>query len=189
MPNRLASTSPFFTELDNNKDWIAEVKKNGWRCLIYRGVGNEIHLMTRHKTLVKEPMVELKQFMLHNLPENTILDGELIHYRTKNDKQRYYLFDVIMSDGQLVNNLSLFERRPLLEKLIGRELPNCLELSRWVRLGKKNLYEQSITNDLNEGVVLKKLNSVYPLSDKKCLDNPFWIKVKKDERKENKCDI
>lgn len=70
-----------------------------------------------------------------------------------------------------------------------KDLPNFIELSQWVRIGKRNLYNKSIEGDLNEGIVMKKLDSVYPLSDRKCLDNPFWIKVKKIEKHVKKEDI
>lgn len=179
MPQRLSVTSPYFDELDNDKGWIAEVKKNGWRCLVYKD--SEVRLYTRDKTLVKEPLNEIKEYFNMILPENTIIDGELIHYRTKEDKRRFYVFDIIMLAGKLVNNLKLFERRKFLEEVI-KNLPNFIELSEWVRIGKRNLYNKSIEGDLNEGIVLKKLDSVYPLSDRKCLNNPFWIKVKKIEK-------
>ena len=179
MPNYLSPSSSFFTELDNNTTWIGEKKINGWRCCIFRE--NRVYLMTRHNTFVKEPMEELKAYILQTVPKDTILDGELIHYRTKTDKKRYYLFDILMLKGKLLNKLPLSERRKILEDTI-KEPPDFMELSQWVRIGKKNLYYQSINNDLNEGIVLKKLDSVYPLSDRKCAENPFWIKVKKVEK-------
>lgn len=179
MPNYLSPSSPFFKELDNNPKYVAEIKKNGWRCLVFRE--NRAYLMTRHNTFVKEPMEELKDWILRTVPKDTILDGELIHYRTKADKKRYYLFDIIMLKGKLLNKLPLSERRKILEDNI-KDLPDFIELSQWVRIGKKNLYYQSINTDLNEGILLKKLDSVYPLSDRKCIENPFWIKVKKTEK-------
>ena len=183
LPQRLEPSSPYFDELDNNKDWIAEVKKNGWRCMVYRN-DNDVNLWTRHQTLVKEPLIELKLFMKSILPPDTILDGELIHYRTKDDKGRLYLFDIIMLAGKLLVNLPLTERRVILEKVVGK-VPSFIELSQWTQIGKKNLYHKSIEGDLNEGIVLKKLSSQYPVSDRKCLENPYWIKVKKVEKHVN----
>ena len=178
MPKYLSPSHPFFAELDNSPKYVAEVKKNGWRGLIFRE--NRVYLMTRHNTFIKEPMEELKDYILQTVPKDTILDGELIHYRTKADKKRYYLFDIIMLKGKLLNKLPLSERRKILEGII-TDPPDFMELSQWVRIGKKNLYYQSINNDLNEGIVLKKLDSIYPISDRKSIDNPFWIKVKKVE--------
>ncbi|MBI3398678.1 MAG: hypothetical protein HY026_05540 [Deltaproteobacteria bacterium] len=66
------------------------------------------------------------------------------------------------------------------EKTVNK-MPSFVELSQWTQIGKKNLYCKSIEGDLNEGIVLKKLSSQYPVSDRKCLENPFWIKVKKVE--------
>lgn len=105
MPQRLSVTSPYFDGLDNDKGWIAEKKLNGWRCLVYKD--SEVRLYTRHKTLVKEPLNEIKEYFNRVLPENTLIDGELIHYRTKEDKRRFYVFNIIMMAGKLVNNLKL----------------------------------------------------------------------------------
>jgi len=34
---------------------------------------------------------------------------------------------------------------------------------------------------INEGIVLKKIDSTFPVSDMASLQNPFWLKVKKVE--------
>lgn len=176
MPNRLDHTSQFFNEIDRDAGWIAEVKKNGWRALPVKSEG-EITIWTRHKTLITEPVLNIRSALKRIVPEGTILDGEFINNRTRNIKGRLYLFDIIMLEGKLLTNLPLKERRRILESLITET--GDIELARQVRVGKRKLFFQSIEGDLNEGIVLKKLDSKYPVSDSRCLKNPFWMKVKK----------
>jgi ATP-dependent DNA ligase len=44
------------------------------------------------------------------------------------------------------------------------------------------LYHDSITGEENEGIVLKKVNSTYNASESRCLQNPYWLKVKRIEK-------
>lgn len=84
-----------------------------------------------------------------------------------------------MFKGKLLINLPLSERRKYLEDAIS-ETPD-IEIARQVRVGKKQLYYQAIREMVNEGIVLKKLNSQYLISESRCLQNPFWLKVKRTE--------
>ncbi len=176
-PNPLAVDSPFLDELDRDVHWIGEIKKNGWRCLVYRE--RELTLWTRHKTMITEPLATLRDSLMA-VPENTILDGELIHFRTQDIKGALYLFDVLVHKGRQLTDLPLADRRKVLEdvavKLTG------IELAAQVRIGKKALYHKAIKDPVNEGIVLKKLDSKYLVSEKRCQQNPFWLKVKRPEK-------
>ncbi len=176
-PNPLAADSPFLNELDKDVHWIGEIKKNGWRCLIYRE--KELTLWTRHKTIIMEPLALLRDSLMA-VPEQTILDGELIHFRTIDVKGVLYLFDVLVHRGRQITELPLADRRKLLED-VAAGLAG-VELAQQVRVGKKALYHRAIEESVNEGIVLKKLDSKYLVSEKRCLQNPFWLKVKRPEK-------
>ena len=47
---------------------------------------------------------------------------------------------------------------------------------------KVKLYYDSIQGEENEGIVLKHAASTYPASARRCLDYPFWLKVKRPEK-------
>lgn len=178
-PNTLSPTSRLFDELDRDPRWIAEVKKNGWRCLAAKEEG-KLTLWTRHRTTVREPLDDLRE-ALRGLPDGTVLDGELIHHRTRGTKGVLYLFDMLAFKGNLLVGFPLSGRRGSLEIVFKDYLAGCpgVVLAEQVRLGKKRLYLDSIEGDENEGIVLKRLDSKYPVSETRCLQNPFWLKVKK----------
>jgi ATP-dependent DNA ligase len=178
-PNRLAPESGYFNSLDNDPRWIAEVKKNGWRCLAYREKESLV-LYTRHHTLITDPLQEVRNYLFVTLAPGTILDGELINNRTKDVKSLYYVFDVIASSGDLLVNCSLSHRRSVLEKLV-RPYPGVVELAAQTITGKKRLYESSIQTSVNEGIVIKRLDSKYLASETRCLQNPYWLKVKRPD--------
>jgi len=178
-PNRLAPDSPYFASLENDPGWLAEVKKNGWRCLSYREASGLV-LYTRHHTLINDPLPDLRNFLTLTLPPGTIIDGELVNNRTKGTKGLYYVFDVIQAQGGLLVNDSLISRRATLEKLLP-PCPGVVELAEQTITGKKRLYEMSIEGEVNEGIVLKKASSKYLASETRCLQHPHWLKVKRAE--------
>jgi ATP-dependent DNA ligase len=181
MPNRVAPDSVHFKELDRDPKWIGEVKKNGWRCLTYRNA--TLELWTRRKTLIKDPLPCLRQELMDMLPEGTIIDGELLEKRTKEIKGRYYIFDVLMFRNVPIYSYKWSERRLILEELYFKATSmGSLELSLPVNIGKEKLYLDNISSDDVEGIVLKKMNSPYPISLTSCTDNPFWIKIKRPEK-------
>jgi ATP-dependent DNA ligase len=159
---------------DKKTDWIAERKKNGWRCLaIMREDG--LKLWTRRNTLIPD-LLPLTREMLHNLPVGTMLDGELMEKRTKDIKDQYYCFDILYLEGQPLMSLAWKDRRKYLESLIDIGL----DISSPISLGKSLLYDQAI-GDGDEGIVMKNINSKYMVDLKSCPHNPYWIKAKKPE--------
>lgn len=84
-----------------------------------------------------------------------------------------------MSGDQLLTGKPWSERRRELEKVVK---PNAsITLSHPVNVGKRRLYDLCISEPGCEGIVLKQVKSLYVAGFNKCLTNPFWLKVKKDE--------
>lgn len=179
LPNRVAPNNPFFLRLDNDPEWVAGVKKNGWHVLVDSRKANM--LWTRNKTEIPDKLTELRREIALLIPENTIVDGELIHKRTINIKGRLYLFDIIVYRGKELHNLPLRERRKYLDDIMCNNVCPEIEKEIQVQIGKRLLYEQSIQAEDEEGIVIKKLSSKYLIGISDCITNPFWIKVKKDE--------
>jgi ATP-dependent DNA ligase len=179
-PNTLTPDSKLFDELDRDIGWIAEVKKNGWRALPITDGEGKLTLWTRHKTLIKDAVPELREALSGMMPVGTILDGEFINNRTKGVKGKLYLFDILMLEGKPLLDLTLRERRQVLEGVV-KETQDIV-LAQQVRVGKKQLYYQSIEGDENEGIVIKRLDSKYLASEKSCPQHPYWLKVKRFEK-------
>ena len=178
-PNTLTPASPLFDELDRDIGWIAEVKKNGWRAMPTKDEDGKLTIWTRHKTLIKDAVPELREALAGMMPTGTILDGEFLNNRTKGVKGKLYLFDILMLEGKPLLDLPLRERRQILEGVI-KETPDII-LAQQVRIGKKQLYYQSIEGEENEGIVIKRLDSKYLASEKSCPQHPYWLKVKQVE--------
>ncbi|MGA2108320.1 MAG: hypothetical protein ABSH25_11840 [Syntrophorhabdales bacterium] len=177
-PNRLSATSNLFNRLDNDTGWIAEVKKNGWRCLAYKE-GGALTLWTRHHTTINDLLPELRGLLTKVLPDRCVLDGELLQNRTKGVKGVYYVFDLLMLEGAPTTGLPLWNRRQLLEATVTPT--GAIELAVQYRIGKVKLYHDSIEGEANEGIVLKHIDSTYNASESRCLQNPYWLKVKRVE--------
>jgi len=101
---------------------------------------------------------------LQHLPNGTLLDGELVAYRTSGIEPGLYLFDIIKSEGKLVTNLPLYQRRELLESIAPAS--TSIILAEQIKEGKREYYHRVISDlTLIEGIVLKNLNSTYPISE------------------------
>ena len=181
-PNSLTPASPLFDELDRDIGWIAEVKKNGWRAMPTKDEDGKLTIWTRHKTLIKERSPGTKRGAgRHDAGRALSFDGEFINNRTKGVKGKLYLFDIIMLEGRLLVDLPLRERRKILEGVVRSKVP-ILNSPNRSRVGKKQLYHQSIEGEENEGIVIKRLDSKYLASEKSCPQHPYWLKVKRVEK-------
>jgi len=75
---------------------------------------------------------------------------------------------------------SLKQRRKILEGIYDTIAQEKIKLSKWHHIGFEKLYADSIQGEINEGIVIKRIDSKYPISYDKCMQNPQWLKVKKD---------
>jgi len=181
-PNTLPLTSELFDQLNNDPSWVAEVKRNGIRSEIYSEKDSKV-LCTRNKTIVEDKLPEIRR-QIELLPSGIILDGELISKRPKNWEKHFYLFDIIAYEGKYLVNLPLIQRREILEKVYEKYLQweKKIEISKWVYTNKRELYYSSIGDELQEGIVIKRLNSKYLIGSNSCPQNPYWLKVKKVDK-------
>jgi ATP-dependent DNA ligase len=160
---------------DKKTDWIAERKKNGWRCLAIR-TETGLELWTRRHTIIHDPL-PMTRSALGELPPLTVIDGELIDKRSKDIKDHYYAFDILFAAGKQLTGMSWTLRRKILEEVM-KYIP--VEISEPIIPGKYLLYETAIA-DGDEGIVMKCINSKYLVDYGSCPKNPYWMKCKKAE--------
>jgi ATP-dependent DNA ligase len=98
-PSRLERASSLFLSLNNDPLWVGEAKRNGWRCLAMQDYVGALTLWTRHKTVIPDKLPELRALLAAQLPEGTLVDGELLERRTKQVKGEYYVFDILLLKG------------------------------------------------------------------------------------------
>lgn len=175
----------------NNDDWVSELKLDGIR-LLYSTM-NGLNLYTRHENEVTERFPEL---ITDEIPEGTILDGEIIltdskgkpdfeklmrRFQIKNPSRiktltqispiTYCVFDLIYFKGRRITHLPLVERKEMLNNIIPNDLPQIVKTLSIPGMGKE-LFRSVRQQDL-EGVVLKKKDSKYEIGKR----SKSWLKV------------
>lgn len=168
-PVRVWRETPTFDRLMErftNGEFSCEPKIDGWRVLIYANDG-KVQAMSRHKKAIILSS-EVTQKLL-TLPQDTILDGELLGPR--GGENQFVAFDVVKCEGVFTMNQPYVERREILE---GLSVDFVLTLT-----GKlSDLYDLSL-KDGNEGLVLKKVNSPWKAMSGEGQEFDAWIKIKR----------
>ena len=120
-------------QLPEGKDWVYEVKFDGYRCLAGRD-STGVTLWSRRANRFTDQFPTVAKACEH-LPPDTLLDGELIaldkngrvsfnmlqHHRSQAQAILFYAFDVIIHRGRRLIHVPLETRRELLSD-IGADL-------------------------------------------------------------------
>lgn len=200
MTKDISKPYPFFlahplenpvSDLGQIEDWIAEWKWDGIRGqLIQRG--NQSFIWSRGEELVNEKFPEILN-LVGNLPDGTVLDGEIIAFKdgmplsfsllqtrigrkTISKKQlqeapvSFIAYDLLEWEGQDIRDWPLHRRRAHLETLHQShphprfELSQRVDAPSWEKLAH---IRQSSRTNLAEGLMLKKAESPYETGRKR----------------------
>jgi bifunctional non-homologous end joining protein LigD len=120
------------TEALVGKDWIYEIKWDGYRAIAFK-TGGRVHLRSRNDNdfALRYPGATKA---LSGLPDDTVIDGEIValnesgrpsfnilqNYGTAQDAFFYYVFDVLVLKEKDLRGETLAARRAILTKLIGK---------------------------------------------------------------------
>lgn len=174
-PMLLQPSEPF-----NDESYISELKMDGIR-LLYSRFNNEIKLYTRHNNEVTRKFPEV---LSNDIPEGTILDGELIQTNedghpdfealmsrfhvsnkdkiiiySKKEPVTFCVFDILYHKGKSVMHLPLLERKSLLEEVLPEDTPRIVKVRHHVGRAVELF---NLCKELGlEGVVMKRRNSAY----------------------------
>lgn len=156
-PNRpflLNPNSPKVREFSNHPDWDAEIKKNGTRLELRKTTRFEF--LNRHKKVLKyspckELLAELQQL---NVPKDTQLDGELMHFKVKGIKDIIVFYDVYILGGRNVRE-ELKYRREMLHDIFRGKTFNHIQISEVYESNFESMFDRVIEQEENEGLVLK----------------------------------
>jgi len=170
--------------------WLYEVKWDGYRALAYINNG-EVNICSRNNKSFNEKFYPvynaLKQWKL-----NAVIDGEIIvindkgisdfgdlqHWRSEADGELiFYLFDILWYDGYNLMNLSLVERKQILQAVVPQS--NIIRISESFETGATEFFEVAKQMHL-EGIIAKKENSIY----KPGFRTKEWLKIKTQQRQE-----
>jgi len=156
----------------NNKDWLHEVKWDGYRLMAYVEKNN-IQLRTRKNNVYTNRF----QVLAHELKKwkhTAVLDGEVVvidehgishfnsleNWYSPNDGiLKYYVFDILYLDGKSLLTLPLIERKSLLKKNFPKSEIICHN-DYFDGMQGIDLYEKANQFKL-EGIISKKKDSEY----------------------------
>ncbi|HEY2459387.1 MAG TPA: non-homologous end-joining DNA ligase [Candidatus Acidoferrum sp.] len=118
------------SKLPAGAPWIWEIKLDGYRALAVRSRAG-LTLFSRRKQSFNRQFPYIME-ALANLPEGTVLDGEVValddtgrpdfnllqNFRAEASRIHYYVFDLLVWGNRDLTRLPLIERRSLLKSLV-----------------------------------------------------------------------
>ena len=172
------------------KDWIFEIKYDGYRIISFVENG-KVKMLTRNNIDYTKKFNDIAQ-TLKKIDQNSfVVDGEIVAFdkngksdfgllqesiKKGNSSLYYCIFDLLSLNGEDLRNLPLIERKAKLERLLFKT-ENNLIYSSHVDNGKET-FDFAKKNNL-EGIIAKKKNSLY--AGKRTDD---WLKIKCYARQE-----
>ena len=183
----------------DSDDYLFEIKWDGTRALAF--ITDTIKIQNRRLISIQERYPELGELSL--LPKQTVLDGEIIvlhngkpsfaklqqrdslsdPLRIELSSQRlpatFVAFDLLYLRGQSLLKHPLLERRKLLQDLLHSTQLRHVIHSDYI-VGKGVDYYQAIEQQQLEGIMAKRLDSLYLPGDR----SSSWLKIKVTE-----CDV
>lgn len=181
----------------DDENYIYELKLDGIRCIAYIDK-NSVDLRNKRNDKVTVRYPEMSQINKQLKCENVIFDGELfilkdnktdffemqkrslmsndfkIELASKKLPVSFTAFDIIYKDNQQLTDLTLMERKKLLQDSIIEN--DRISISRYIQGEGEKLFELTTKQEL-EGIVAKKKESKYYFG-KRTKD---WIKIKNYE--------
>ncbi|HXL55162.1 MAG TPA: DNA ligase D, partial [Chitinophagaceae bacterium] len=173
-------------------NWIYEIKWDGYRALAYLKNG-KVDLRSR-ANLSYNKKFEAIVDALQDWKVNAVIDGEIIAVNeegrpdfqalqgfAKSGKKanlQYYVFDILWYDGKDYTQLSLIERKTILQSIIPED-QTTIKYSDHITGEGKAFFEAAINKGL-EGVMAKRADSVYAVNYR----TKSWLKIKNNQQTE-----
>lgn len=174
----------------NDKDWIFEVKWDGYRALAEIQKGS-CHLYSRNLQTFDKRFPALLDD-LRSIPTTALLDGEIVvlddqgkpsfqlvqnYQRTQSGTLIYYVFDLLYLEGYDVRHLPLLERKKLLKQLLPDRMPHLRFCEHVEEKGKA--FFKAAHHEGFEGIIAKQAQSPYQTGR-----SQDWLKIKTHQRQE-----
>ncbi|MBB1286184.1 DNA ligase D [Flavisolibacter sp. BT320] len=174
----------------DNKDWLFEIKWDGYRAVAYCQ-GDSVELISRNLKPFTQKYAPVAQ-ALKDLNVSAVFDGEIVavdenglanfqalqNWQNTPVQLQYFVFDVVWWNGKDLSNLPLIQRKQILEKLIPPGLEH-LRYSDHVEGKGKSFFKAAVKQGL-EGIMAKRADSIYQVGTR----TPDWAKIKVAMRQE-----
>lgn len=183
--------------VENLSDYIAEEKFDGMRCQAH--IADErVELFSRDLNEITSSFPEIVEFFSDKKLPKMVLDGEICVFKddtilpfqmlqkrmgVKKPSEKllaeypvlFIAYDILFKDGDPLFDLSLIKRRELLEAISkSHKLPLTSQMDISDKDDIEELFQRAL-NHGNEGLMLKRKDSVYEYGQRK----KSWLKVKK----------
>ncbi|HMK07024.1 MAG TPA: DNA ligase D, partial [Flavobacterium sp.] len=170
----------------DRKDWIFEIKYDGYRTVAVIEP-DSVNLFSRNKISFNKNFKSVAE-ELSQIKHSAVIDGEVVveDDSGKSDFQslqafqkngtgilKYYVFDILQLDGHDTMQLTLLERKQLLEMLIENAKLKNVIYSKHIEEKGKDFFEAAIKNKL-EGIIGKDAQSPYRPGKR----SDEWVKIK-----------
>ena len=171
--------------------WLYEVKWDGYRALSYVNKGS-VDILSRNNKSFNDKYYPLRD-LLSQWTINAVLDGEIIvlnekgqsnfghlqNWRSEADGElAYYVFDILWYEGLDLTELSLFDRRKILEQVLPKN-DDRIRLSQTFDVKGNDFFGAAKRMGL-EGIIAKKKDSTYAVDAR----SKEWLKIKVHKRQE-----
>lgn len=175
----------------DSKEWIYEIKWDGYRAVAYKKNKN-LQLLSRNEKLFNDRFPAIVK-ELEKLPGTFILDGEIVildkqgrsHFQLLQNYQKqkigtpyYYLFDILSYNGQNLTDTPLVNRKEILKKLLKQRRFKYLRYSDHIEEKGRAFFRLAKKKGL-EGIIAKRKESSY--QPRRSSD---WLKIKTGMRQE-----
>ena len=171
-------------EAFDDKDWIFEVKLDGYRAIAEIENGKAL-LYSRNLISFNQKYPSIVD-SLKKIEHNVVLDGEVVvtdadgitnfqllqQYELSSDiNLSYFVFDLLFIDGFDIRHLPLVERKKYLKEILPKE--GNIKYSDHIEEKGIDFFELTKQNQL-EGIMAKKADSVYSSNSR----SSNWLKIK-----------
>jgi len=179
-------------EAFDNKDWLYEIKWDGYRALAYLNKG-KVELRSRNNLSFTQKFATIADALRHEWKGDAIVDGEIVALNDKgfpdfqhlqnfvkngrSAKLAFYVFDILWYNGKNLTGLPLIERKTILQNLVPQS--DAIIFSDHI-IGKgKEFFKLALKKGL-EGVMAKDMQSEYYLDHR----SKSWLKIKNTQKLE-----
>lgn len=175
----------------DDRDWLFEMKWDGYRALAYVEK-RKVELLSRNQNSFNQLFPSIID-ELKKASEDILLDGEVVildkegrsqfqlmqnYQRTRQGNLFYFVFDLLFYRGYDLRSLPLNQRKELLKSFIASQNFERVRFSDFIDDKGKALFREASKHDL-EGVIGKKKHSSY-ISGR----SREWVKIKTHLRQE-----
>lgn len=190
MPKEIKPMLATLTEKPfDKKDWLYEIKWDGYRAISYINKGN-VSILSRNKLSFNEKFDIIADALQH-WKAKAVIDGEIValneegnpdfqalqnYLKTgKSVQLAYYVFDLLWYDGRDITKLPLLERKAILQQVLPQD-NDLIRFSEHItgENGQGTAFFKAALKKGLEGVMAKDADSTYSLARR----SDSWLKIK-----------